>query len=481
MKLRGIGIGVALIVVAGLLAPGVSSARNPHCAGGIQYVVGGLRDKERGNLEDYQRQMQKAISQLESCAVEDTVDYEALGYLGWAYAEVESCGPAGHWFAKAIAGLTAKGDKKKAENATNNRNSYWVNKLNEGVTKIGAAQSAYPDFMKQPENDADRTLKAEAEKNYNQALRSLNCAAGLRPGDAQTMRNMGSIYLFMGDFPKAEKTFREGLKAAPEDSSLKAALKIARTNYANQLNFEKKYDEAIAYFGELIKADPENADLHSSLANARLNRAQAQQGDARRPEFKMAGAEYQKAGELKKEDPDLYYNAAVAYQNAGENALAENMWRASLKLRPDDAETRSGLAGTLAELGKYPEAINVLRSAIDTDPKSKKLHRQLGGVYSKAGNNSKATEELMIYLALQNGQPAADPAAAAKSAPAGSEAAKTLASLGTPESVVPWEAQGEKYESWFYWSKKQAHHFKSGTLSVKSDWGGSGGATGSKN
>jgi tetratricopeptide (TPR) repeat protein len=481
VKVRGIGVGVALVSLAGLLSPGVSVARNPHCAGGIQYVVGGLRDKEKGNLEDYQRQMQKAISQLESCAAEDTLDLEAIGYLGWAYAEVESCGSAGHWFAKAIAGLSAKGDKKKHEVALNNRNSYWVNKLNEGVTKIASAQAAYPDFMKAPENDADRTLKAEAEKNYQQAIHSLTCAALLRPGDAQTMRNLGSIHIFMGDFPKAERVFREGLKAAPDDSSLHAALRIARVNYANQLNFEKKYDDAIVYFGDLIKSDPENADLHSSQANARLNRAQALQGDARKPEFKLAGSEYQRAAELRKEDPDLYYNAAVAYQNAGEHALAESMWRASLKLRPDDGETRSGLAGTLAELGKYPEAVTVLKAAIDLDPKSKKLHRQLGGVYSKAGNNSKATEELMIYLALQNGQPAPDAATVAKAAPAGSEAAKTLASMGTPEQVFPWEAQGEKYESWFYWSKKQAHHFKSGTLSVKSDWSGSGGATGSKN
>jgi hypothetical protein len=44
--------------------------------------------------------------------------------------------------------------------------------------------------------------------------------------------------------------FREGLKAAPTDSGLTAALKIARVNYANQLNDEKKYDEAIAYFGD---------------------------------------------------------------------------------------------------------------------------------------------------------------------------------------------------------------------------------------
>jgi tetratricopeptide (TPR) repeat protein len=477
---RGIGVAAALASLATLVAPQASLARNPHCAGGIQYVVGGLRDKEKGNMEDYQRQMQKALSQLEVCATEDTLDYEAIGYLGWAYAEVESCGPAGHWFTKAINGLTAKGDKKKAENASNNRDSYWVNKQNEGIDRISKAQSAYPDFTKAPENEADKTLKAEAEKYYQQAIHSLTCASQMKPGNPQTLRNLGSVYFFMADFPKAEKVYRDGLKYAPEDSSLKSALRASRVNYANQLSVEKKYDEAIAFFGELLKVEPGNANLHGSIATAYLNRAQTQQGDARKNDFKMAGASYQKAADLQKDDPDLYFNGAVAYQNAGENALAEPMWRGALRLRPEDAETRSGLAGTLAELGKYPEAITLLQAAIDATPTDKKLHRQLGGVYSKSNNNTKATEELMIYLALQNGKAAPDAATAAKAAPAGTEAAKTLASMGTPDEVYPWEAQGEKYESWFYWKKKQAFHFKSGVLSAKSDWSAPA-TTGSRN
>lgn len=480
MNVRGIGVGMVLGSIATLIALGAAEARNPHCAGGIQYVVGGLRDKGNGNMEDYQRQMQKAMSQLESCAAEDSVDYEAIGYLGWAYAEVDSCGPAGRWFQKAIDGLAARGDKKKSELASNNRDSYWVNKLNDGVSKIASAQTAYPDFTKAPENDADRTLKAEAEKYYQQALHSLTCASLLRPGHAQTLRNLGSVFLFMGDFTKAERVYRDGLKAAPEDSALKAALKVARVNYATQLSNEKRYDEAIAYFGDLLKGDPENSQLHSSVANAHLNKAQTLQGDARKPEFKAAGAEYQRAGEITKDDSDLYYNAGVAYSNAGDHAPAEGMWRAALKLKPEDLEIRIALASTLAELAKYAEAVSVLQAAIQIDPRNAKVHRQLGGVYSKAGNNPKATEELMIYLALHNGQPAPDPAALAKAAKPGSEAAKTLASMGTPEDVYPWEAQGEKYESWFYWTKKQAYHFKSGMLSAKSDWGASGGATGSR-
>ena len=137
-------------VVALLLVAGVASARNMHCAGGIQYVVQGLKDKERGNTEDYSREMNKAVDQLVACANEDPADLEALGYLGWAYAELDSSGPAGMWFQKSIDGLSAKGDKKKLEIVLNNRESYWARAYNEGIKRIGDAQNAWPEYTKTP-------------------------------------------------------------------------------------------------------------------------------------------------------------------------------------------------------------------------------------------------------------------------------------------------------------------------------------------
>ncbi|HEY2954391.1 MAG TPA: tetratricopeptide repeat protein [Candidatus Eisenbacteria bacterium] len=509
MNVRGIAAAAAAAWLVSLLGAGAVEARNFHCAGGIRYVVGGLSDKDKGNTVDYVRQMQKAVEQLVQCATEDSLDYEAIGYLGWAYAEIESCGPAGLWFAKAIDGLNAKGDKKKADLAANNRDSYWASKLNDGISKISSAQTAYPDFLKKPENEADVTLKGEAEKYYQQAVHSLTCASFLRPNHPPTIRNLGSVYAFMGDFTRAERVFREGLKVAPEDSALKMALRSVRMNYANQLSTEKRYDEAIDYFGDLLKVEPGNADLHSSLGTSLLNRAQTLQGDARKPDFKHAGEEYQKAGEIRQDDSDLYFNAAVAYQNGGENAQAEAMWRAALKLRPEDPEIRSGLAGSLAELGKYAEAVSILQAAVAADPKNKKLHRQLGGVYTKANNNPKGTEELMIYLALDRGQPVPDVDNYVTYQPRkGTDVDKTLVSVGRPEAVYLWQEDDKSatfrietrdvtasgatvkvtqlpsdktYETWFYWTKKQAYHFKAGVLSVKSDWGSAGGATGSRN
>ena len=57
------GAGMAALLVAGMA--GIAEARNPHCSGGILYVTQGMRDKDKGDAESYQRQMHKAVSELE--------------------------------------------------------------------------------------------------------------------------------------------------------------------------------------------------------------------------------------------------------------------------------------------------------------------------------------------------------------------------------------------------------------------------------
>ncbi len=462
----------AALAALGILGFAASAhARNPHCAGGIQYVVQGIRDKDRGNMEDYQRQMSKAIQQLEMCSSEDPQDFEAIGYLGWAYAEVDSMCAAGKAFQIAIDGLQTKGDKKKVEMATTNRESYWATSFNKGIEAINAAQAAYPNYIAEPQNEADKALRAEAGKKYSEAESQLKRALCLKPTDARTLRNLGSVYAFMGQWDQAEKCFSEGLKVAPNDADLKAATASVRASKAGGMVDAGKYDEAIAYYGTLTQADPKNPDLFLGLGEAHFKKAQALQGDARKPEYKLAGDGYAKAGMLKADNADLPFNAALAYQNAGEFALAEAQWRRALALRPDDNDAKSALGSTLAELKKFDEAVQVLHSAVVSDPKNKSLHRQLGAVYTKAGMNVKGTEELMVFLALQNGTAAGDAGARAKEAPAGSDAAKALASMGAPDQVNRWEADGANYDTWFYWEKRQALHFAAdGRQAQKSDW-----------
>ena len=65
--IRGAGVAALLLAIAAPRA----EARNPHCSGGILYVTQGMRDKDKGDRESYERQMHKAVAELSSCAAED--------------------------------------------------------------------------------------------------------------------------------------------------------------------------------------------------------------------------------------------------------------------------------------------------------------------------------------------------------------------------------------------------------------------------
>ena len=469
MRHRATTIGAGLAMLALVLA-GTAEARNPNCAGGIQYVVQAMRDKDKGNLEDYRREMFKAVDRLSLCSSEDPEDLEALAYLGWAYAEIDSACPAGQAFQKAIAGLRAKGDKK-ADWAVSNRESYWAKNFNEGVADIQAGQAAYAEFTKEPADDGEKALKAEAANKYAAAIAALDRAACLRPGDGRTARNLGTVHALMGDLVKAEAILRAGLVAAPGDSDLTGALTLVRRQYASKLLDEKKYEAAIGFYEELLKGSPNDADLHSGLADAYFKRAFTREGDARKPDFKSAGDQYDRAARIKAGEADLLFNAALAYQNAGDFVSAETEWRDFIKLKPEDTDAMSALGSTMAELKEYDEAAAVLHRAVNLKPREKNLHRQLGGVYARADNQPKSYEEMVVYISLERGTPAENAADAAKKAPANSDAAKALASLGAPEELRYWEADGQKYETWMYWGKNLALTMRAGQQVARSDWG----------
>ena len=452
----------ALIVT---LAAGMAWARNPHCSGGIQYLTQALADKQKGNTEDYRREIQKAVMQLEACSAEDAADYEAIGYLAWAYGEVDSICLAGKAFEIAIQGLSTKGDKKKLELVTNNRESFWAGAFNKGIAQINTAQELWNPFTNEAVKADEKVRQADARKNYDDALASLNRALCLKPAEPRTLRNMGAIYAFTADYLQAEASFAKGLAVAPGDSDLVRSIKQARTGRAAQLVREKQYDNAIAYYRGLLKEDPKNSDLWAGIGDAALEKGRVDTVAAKKKEdYTIAAEGYSKAAAL---TPvfELHFNAAICYSNIGDLVSAEHEWRAALAVKPDDRDAWQNLSITLSDQKKFPEAIEAAMKLVSIDPKDKTGFRQLGGIYSKAQDNLHSKQFLLAYLALDKGKPA--PAATEAS---GADGAKLAAKLGKPEAIYLWEAEGQKYETWFYLSKGQAYHFGGGAQQEKTDW-----------
>ena len=463
-SVRGaVGLLVALFLLASC---GTAQARNPHCSGGIQYWSLWWTDKEKNNLEDYKRELGKAIEQLQMCSAEDPKDFDALGYLAWCYAEADSAAAAGRTFARAIEGLNAKGDKKGVDRVLTNRDSYWTTYYNTGIRKLKDALDLQGTMTKETES----SVKPQLDKNLREAIAGLDKALLLKPGDPNTLSALASAHDNLGDPAAAEALLREGLKNAPKDSTLQEAFRHIRLSGAIHQVGEKAYDPAIATLEEMAKSDSTSFDVVFNLASAYLNRGQTRQGDARKADLKSAGRWFAAASALKPDDCDVAYDAAIAYQNGGEWGSAEAYWRRALKCHPDDSSMLSDLAMVLVEEGKYAEAIETMHQGVMKSPKDKDLHHNLGSIYSKAGNKQKSTEELMVYLALDKGKPVPDAAAAAKAAKPGSTAAQTFSKMGPPDQLVVWETDNQKFESWFYWSKNNVFHFQGGELSVRSDW-----------
>ena len=116
----------------------------------------------------------------------------------------------------------------------------------------------------------------------------LTKASQLRPNHPQTIRNLGSVYMFLGDGRKATEIYNAGLAANPGDSLLSDALRLAHANGASQLLEEKKYDEAAAAYQDMIKSEPNSVEAWSGLADARFQIAAKTEGDAKKPAFKAA-------------------------------------------------------------------------------------------------------------------------------------------------------------------------------------------------
>lgn len=469
------------IVAAGsaalLLVAGIASARNMHCAGGVQYYYQAMNDKAKGNKEDYEREIAKAVNQLQMCASEDSLDFEAIGLLGKAYAEIDSAADAGIAFASSIRGLEAKGDKKKLDVVRLDRLAAWVRWNNDGITKIQAAQQMTEDLP----------VKAGAELSESQkdALKSLDVAEGqlrratqVLPDSVSSTRMLGYVYYLRGDFVGADNILREGLRRDPGNKALLDMQRVSRRQYAQQLLDGKKYDEAIAYYTQILKETPEDGGLHANIGEAYMQKAQTTGNANKNADWKASGLAYAKASDLKPEDPDMAFMAAQSLRNGGELGTAEKYWRLALKNKPDDQDALLNLARNLNEMQQGGEAVNVLLANIkEASPKTKDLFRELGLVYGKLNNAGKSSEMLILSIAMDRGTAAGDPAATAKAAKAGSGAANTFTALGAPDAVYDWAAESRKHQTWIYQAKKQAFTFDVAagmTLVQKSDWSSSG-------
>ena len=188
------------------------------------------------------------------------------------------------------------------------------------------------------------------------ALRSLERALTLAPGEYLVYDAASGIRAGMGQNAEAMAILRKGLNLLPDSAEL-------RNNLGAALLRAGSLKEAEAEFREAVRLRPELGAMRMNLASllARTNRT---------------------------EEANFEFEAAV-------------------RLAPDSAEIRSGYGAALAAQTRWGDARRELEAAIRLNPRLANTHNNLGTVLRQLGDEGGARSEFATALQLDPGLEAA--------------------------------------------------------------------------
>jgi tetratricopeptide (TPR) repeat protein len=147
---------------------------------------------------------------------------------------------------------------------------------------------------------------------------------------------------------RARELYALVLLSRASDASRRRDETAARHFYA------RAYEQYVA----LLDIEPDHARFHVSAGEV------AQMADRDDDAFHH----YQRAAALSPNDPRALFLLAQVHIQRGEHAAAERLLQRAVGLDRDDSAARASLAGALAELGRYDEALAQIAEARSLQP-----------------------------------------------------------------------------------------------------------------
>lgn len=189
--------------------------------------------------------------------------------------------------------------------------------------------------------------------SYHFALTELQTAEKLDPSNATVQNNLGLVYYFMEQYPKAVEHLHRAVKMAPDFSE-------ARNNYARALIELTRFDEAIAELKKVL------ADLTYP------------------------------------EPAKTWVNMGLAYFRKGDYAAAENRFAHAIQLDRNHCLAQTYYGRSLLETGRLADAARSLDNAvvICKTIKFDEPHYFSGLTYYKLGKTTSAIARMEEVMQL---------------------------------------------------------------------------------
>lgn len=210
--------------------------------------------------------------------------------------------------------------------------------------------------------------------DYHTAISLYQKALALNPRYAQAHNNVCSAYLRMQKLDKA-------LQACTQALSLKPDYEDAMINLGKIYHAMGRYSDAIMLFQHIHHINPQNADAYNELCYTYLTLKN----------FEKALPACQKSLSLNPFNTDTYINLATIHMHERQYKEAIDNYRKAQKINPRSSESSIiNLCKAYRATKEYNEALNACRNALTMLPDSVELYNELGSVYLATGDYLKA-------------------------------------------------------------------------------------------
>ena len=225
------------------------------------------------------------------------------------------------------------------------------------------------------------------------AICTVGCASNLqvRKKQGEAARNLGEVYFEQGDYTEALREFLKAESLYPDDPFLQNDLGLT-------YKAKKKPDLAITHFKKALTLKPDYAPAKNNLGTVYLDKGE---WDTAIVYFKEV------TGSLVYASPHFpLSNLGWAYYNKKMYEQAEKYYDEALEIAPKFINALRGLGLTYMAMGKIPEGVEVLESAVAEYPREAQLYFDLATGYTllhdyeSALNAYKKVDELAPKSAL---------------------------------------------------------------------------------
>jgi tetratricopeptide (TPR) repeat protein len=221
---------------------------------------------------------------------------------------------------------------------------------------------------------------------YEDAITNAQNALLKNPNNALAHAVDGWALSFTGDTLAAEAALKKAIQIDPNNA-------LAHAYYAELLintgDFEN-FNQAIEESRIARQLDPSLLEVHRARGLVLLNTGQENLDEAI-SELKAAIAINDKIA-------DLHLNLGYAYKLQGENDLAVEELLVAYALNPNDSTSLTEVSLAYANEGQFGKASQYAEQAMRVDESDPKLHGNLGVMYYRNQEMSKAVQELALAV-----------------------------------------------------------------------------------